>query len=98
MWAYTKEASPRTLTQLFRGLIRVYSNHTGNLEGNISLLKDKVKGQVAGLELGHMFVFCGSSALRTHIANIAVLAHQHSRMEVASGTQEEEKTDRSGHP
>jgi hypothetical protein len=31
-----------------------------------------------------MFVLCCNSALRTHIPNIAVFAHQDPRMEVAS--------------
>ena len=48
---------------------------------------------MAGLELGQMFVLCGSSALRMDIANIAVFAHQDPRMEVASGAREVEATD-----
>ena len=54
---------------------------------------DKVKDQVAGLELGQMFVLCGSLALRTHISNIAIFAHQDPRMEVTSGAREVEATD-----
>jgi hypothetical protein len=48
-------------------------------------MEDKAKEQVAGLELGTMFVLCGNSALHTHIPNIAVFAHQDHRMEVATG-------------
>ncbi len=92
VWTHTEEACPKTLIQLYRGMIQIYSNHTMNLEGSVALVEDKVKDQVAGLELGHMFVLWGNSALRTHIANIAVFAHQDQRMEVASGTRETERT------
>ena len=91
VWEHVKEACPRTLIQLFRGMIRIFSNSTANLEGSTAMVE--VKDQAAGLELGHMFVLCGSSALRTHIDNIAVFAHQDQRMEVASGAREEEATD-----
>jgi hypothetical protein len=73
-------------------MVRTFSNHTTSLKGGLALMEDKVKEQVAGLELQHMFVLCGNSALRTHIPNIAVFAHQDPRMEVASGRNLEETT------
>ncbi len=93
VWTGVMEACPKTLVQLYRGMIRIFSNHTASLEGGIALMEDKVKEQVAGLELQHMFVLCGNSALRTHIPNIAIFAHQDPRMEVASGKHLEEDLD-----
>jgi hypothetical protein len=37
------------------------------VEGGLALMEDKVKEQVAGLELQHMFVLCGNSALDMHL-------------------------------
>jgi hypothetical protein len=56
-------------------MIRIFSNHTASLEGGLALMEDKVKEQVAGLELQHMLVLWGYLALRSHILNIAVFAH-----------------------
>ncbi len=50
MWMHMAEACPKTLVQLFKGMIRIFSNHTASLEGGLALMEDKVKEQVAGLE------------------------------------------------
>jgi hypothetical protein len=68
--------------QLYKGLIKIFSNRSNTLEGSLALMEDRPKEQVARLELGTMFVLCGNSALHTHIPNIAVSAHQDHRMEV----------------
>ncbi len=61
-----EEACSKTLVQLYGVPIWIFLNHTASLE-------NKVKEQVATLELGHMFVLCGNScALCTHIPNIVV--------------------------
>jgi hypothetical protein len=84
---------PQELVQLYKGMIRIFSNHTTSLEGGLALMEDKVKEQAAGLELLHMFVLYGYLALRTHIPNIAVFAHQDTRMEVPSGKHLEQAAD-----
>jgi hypothetical protein len=66
-----------------QGAIKIFSNRSSTLEGSLALMEDRAKEQVAGLELGTMFVLCGNSALHTHVPNIAVFAHQDHRMEVA---------------
>ncbi len=85
VWTHLEEECSRTQVQLYRVPIKIFSNHSSTLEGGLALMEDKAKEQVAGLELGTMFVLCGNSALHTHIPNIAVLAHQDHRMEVATG-------------
>ncbi len=85
VWTHLEEECPRTLVQLYRGPIKIFSNRSSTMEGGLALMEDKAKEQVAGLELGTMFVLCGNSALHTHIPNIAVFAHQDHRMEVATG-------------
>jgi hypothetical protein len=85
---HLEEESPWTLVHLYRGPIRIFSNQSSTLEGGLALMEDKVKEQVADLELGMMFVLCRNSTpppLNTHIPNITVFAHQDHRMEVATG-------------
>jgi hypothetical protein len=48
-------------------------------------MEDELKEQVAGLELGTMFVLCGNSALHNLIPIMAMFAHQDHRMEMAIG-------------
>ncbi len=73
VWTHTEEECPRTLVQLFREPIKMFSNWSSTLEGRLALMEDKVKEKVVGLELGMMFVSCGNSALYTHIPNIVTL-------------------------
>ncbi len=75
---------PEDLGAAVQGAYKIFSNRSSTLEGGLALMEDKAKEQVAGLELGTMFVLCGNSALHTHIPNIAVFAHQDHRMEVAT--------------
>jgi hypothetical protein len=49
------------------------------------MMEDKLKEQVAGLDLGTMFVLCGDLALHNHFPNIAVFAHQDNHMGMATG-------------
>ncbi len=84
VWTHQEEC-PRTLVQLYRGPTKIFSNRSNTLEGGLALMEDRPKEQVAGLELGTMFVLCGNSALHMQIPNIAVFAHQDHRMEVATG-------------
>jgi hypothetical protein len=66
VWTHLEEECPRTLVQLYRGPIKIFSNRSSTLEGGLALIEDKAKEQVASLELGTMFVLCGNSALHTH--------------------------------
>ncbi len=49
--------------QLYRGPIKIFSNWSTSLEGGLALTEDKLKEQVALLELGTIFVLCGNLAL-----------------------------------
>ncbi len=64
-WVHMVEACPRMLVQLYHGLIRIFSKHTANLEGSLALMEDRVKEQVAGVELGDMFILCGNLVLQS---------------------------------
>ncbi len=65
VWVHMVEACPRMLVQLYHGLIRIFSKHTANLEGSLALMEDRVKEQVAGVELGDMFILCGNLVLQS---------------------------------
>jgi hypothetical protein len=90
VWTHLEDECPRTLAQLYRGPIKIFANRSSTLEGGLALMEDKAKEQVAGLELGTMFVLCGNFALHTHITNIAVFAHQDHRMEMSTGRVKEQ--------
>ncbi len=83
VWAHSEEEHPFILVHLYRGTIKMFSNRTSSLEVDLTLMEDKLKEQVAGLELGMMFVMCGNSTLHTHIPNIVVFVHQDHHMKVA---------------
>ena len=68
------EACPKTLVQLHKGMITIFSYQTARMEVELALMEDKVKEKVAGLKLQHMFVLCGNSALCTLILNRATFA------------------------
>jgi hypothetical protein len=56
-----------------------------SVEGGLALMDDKVKEQVAGLELQYlMFVLYGNLVLDTQVSKIPIFVHQDLRMEVAS--------------
>ncbi len=71
--------------QLHRMPFKIFSNLSTSLKGVLALMEDKVKEQVARLEMETMFVLCGNSAMHTHIPSNAVFAIQDQRMEVATG-------------
>jgi hypothetical protein len=45
------EACPKTLVQLHKGMIMIFSYQTARMEVEHALMEDKVKEKVAGLEL-----------------------------------------------
>ncbi len=51
VWRHMAGTCPKTLVQLYKGMIRVFSNHTASLEGGLALMEDKVKESVAGQEM-----------------------------------------------
>jgi hypothetical protein len=68
------EACPKTLVQLHKGMITIFSYQTARMEVELALMEDKVKEKVAGLELQHMFMLCGNSAICTHMPNMTLFA------------------------
>jgi hypothetical protein len=48
VWVHTADACPRTLVQLYKGIIRIFSNHTASFDGGLSLMEDKVEEQIGG--------------------------------------------------
>ncbi len=83
VWTHLEEECPQTLVQLYRGCIKIFSKRSTSLEA----VPDggQAEGAGAGLELGAMFMLCGNLDLHTSIPNIAVLAQQDHRREVATG-------------
>ncbi len=40
VWTRQEEECPRTLVQLYRGPIKIFSNHSSTLEGSLALMED----------------------------------------------------------
>jgi hypothetical protein len=60
VWTHLVEKCPRMLVQLYRGPIEIFSNRSNTLEGGLALMEDRAKKQMAGLELGTLFVLWGT--------------------------------------
>jgi hypothetical protein len=74
VWNSTAARCPDSLSQVYRGTMKVFVNSTGRgLEGALAVLVEK--DRVAGLEIGSPFVLCALSAWRTHIADIILIVH-----------------------
>ncbi len=63
VWTHLEEESPRPWCSCTGGPIKIFSNWSTSLEGGLALMEDKLKEQVALLELETMFVLCGNLAL-----------------------------------
>jgi hypothetical protein len=68
VWQYKSSTCPQGLTQLFRGLIKIYSNDTANFVEAVAILEDR--GQVAGLELKEAVFLCYLPAYKTHLRDV----------------------------
>jgi hypothetical protein len=55
MWTHSEEECPWNLVQQYRVTIKI---QTTSLWGSLELMEDKLKEQVAGLELGTMWQLC----------------------------------------
>ncbi len=85
VWEYDSIASPQTIVQLYRGLMKMYVNQSGVYKGSTTVVEHQDKDQAAGLEMADSFILCSHQAFKTHIKSIAVFIHKDDRMEVAQG-------------
>ncbi len=49
-------ACPQMIVQLYKGLLRVYSNLTNVFKGSTAAVEHKDKDQAAGLEIAESFI------------------------------------------
>ncbi len=66
VWTHQEEC-PRTLVQLYRGPIKIFSNRCSTLEGGLELMEDRPKEQVAGWSWGRCSC-CVGTLLSTRIS------------------------------
>jgi hypothetical protein len=83
VWEYDPLASPQIIVQLYKGLIKVYTNQINIYEGSIAVVEHKNKDQAARLEIAEYFIRCGHQADKMHIKSIAIFIHNDDRVEVA---------------
>jgi hypothetical protein len=50
-WEYDSMVCPQTIVQLYKGLMKVYTNHSGAYEGGVAAVEHCDKDQAAGLEI-----------------------------------------------
>jgi hypothetical protein len=63
------------IVQLYKGLMKVYTNQSGIYEGSTAVVEHKDKDKTAGLEIAKLFILCDHQAHKTHIKNIAIFMH-----------------------
>jgi hypothetical protein len=51
VWEYDSKACPQTIVQLYKGLMKVYTNQSGVYEGGVAVVEHWDKDQAAGLEI-----------------------------------------------
>jgi hypothetical protein len=78
VWEYNSMACPQMIVQLYKGLMKVYTNESGAYEGGVVVVEHRDKDQAAGLEIAESFILCGHQAFKTHIKSIEH-SHIHAR-------------------
>jgi hypothetical protein len=73
VWQYKATTCPQGLTQLFRGMIKIFSNDTANFVDAVAILEDR--GEVASLELKDSVFLCHLPAYKTHLKDILLVIH-----------------------
>jgi hypothetical protein len=73
------------IIQLYKGLMKVYTNQSGIYKGGVAVVEHKDKDQAAGLEIVESFILCRHQAFKTQNKNIAVFMHKDDRVEVIQG-------------
>jgi hypothetical protein len=85
VWEYDSMACPQMILQLYKGLMKVYTNQSGIYKGSTAVVEHQDKDQAARLEIAESFILCGQQAHKTHIKNIAVFMHNDDLVEVTRG-------------
>lgn len=78
-------ADPQTIVQVYKGLMKVYTNQSGVYKGGVAVVEHRDKDQAAELEIAESFILWGHQLFKTHIKNIAVFMHEDDRVEVMQG-------------
>jgi hypothetical protein len=73
VWHYKSTTYPQGLTQLFQGMIKIFSNDTENFVDTVAIVENR--GQVAGLELKDSVFLCHLPAYKTHLMDILLVNH-----------------------
>jgi ABC-type transporter MlaC component len=59
VWEYDFKACPQMIVQLYKGLMKMYTNQTNVYEGSTVAVEHKDKDQAASLEIAESFILCG---------------------------------------
>ncbi len=84
LWEYNPISFPQMIVQLYKGLMKVYMNHTIIFEGSTAMVEHKDKDQ--GWEIAESFIVCGYQAYKMHIRSIANFVHNDDSVEVSKGS------------
>jgi hypothetical protein len=63
------------IVELYKGLLKRYTNQMNISEGSTAMVEHKDKDQAAGLEIAGSFILCGHQANKTYIKSIAIFVH-----------------------
>ncbi len=64
------KACPWMILQLFKGLMKIYTNQTSIYEGSTVVIEHKDKDHAAGLEIAESFILGCHQAYKLHIKRI----------------------------
>jgi hypothetical protein len=78
-------ACPHMIVQLYKDLMKVYTNQINMYEGSMAVVEGKDKDQAAGLEIADSFILFRHQVFKTHIENKTIFIYNNDRVEVARG-------------
>jgi hypothetical protein len=93
VWEHDSMARPQMIVQLYKGLMKIYTNQMNIYKGSNAVVEHKDKDQAARLEIAKLLILCGHQAYKTHIKSIAIFVHNYDRTEVARGRFTEKGSD-----
>jgi hypothetical protein len=70
-------ACPQMITQLYKGLMKVYTNQSNIYRGSTAVVDHKDKDQTTGLEIAESFILHGHKAYKKHIKSITIFIYSY---------------------
>ncbi len=83
VWEYDSMARPQMIVQLYKGLMKIYTNRPAFTKEPLSSWNTKIDKLLD--EKAVSFILCSHQAYKTHIKNKAIFIHNDDQVKVARG-------------